>query len=157
MIYSIGTSNRTVDEFMVPLLRHNVCCVIDVRSRPYSRLGWFCKAQLASHLYANCIDYIWLGNLLGGHVNPTTDMNTIQKGLATILSHAENGSIAYFCAEGDPAQCHRVLLVGRFLLELHGVVTENILRDDSIEDVDETLCRVFSRTTGSGFPGGAGK
>lgn len=143
MIYSIGTSNRSIDEFMAPLIARNVRCAIDVRSRPYSRLHWCNQSRLISHLSRRKMEYVWLGNLLGGDVNPETDMRSIKRGIQQVLDHATFGSVAYFCAEGDPARCHRSRLVGRVLLETYGVVTENILRDNSIEDIDTTLCRAL--------------
>lgn len=142
MMYSIGTSNRSIGEFLAPLVTRDIHCVVDVRSRPFSRLKWFNQSQLISHLSSRCIDYFWLGNLLGGDASPVTDMPSVVQGLQQILDRAAIGPVAYFCAEGDPARCHRSYLVGRLLFELHGVVTENILRDDSIEDIDSTLCRV---------------
>ncbi len=77
--------------------------------------------------------------MLGGHVTPDDD---ITKHLQQMIELSHDGPLAYFCAEGDPINCHRTTLVGRRLLEDCGIVTSNILRDGSLEDSDSTLLRL---------------
>ena len=51
-------------------------------------------------------------------------------------------NIAIFCAEGDPAACHRTWDIGASLLVRYGVIARSILRDGREEDVTDTLRRV---------------
>lgn len=139
MFYSIGTSNRAIDEFIHELTSRGVIVAIDVRTRPNSRFSWFRKNSLSQHLKTAGIDYVWLGSVLGGHIS--LDDN-ITKHLHQMIKLSHDGPLAYFCAEGDPINCHRTTLVGRQLLEDCGIVTSNILRDGSVEDIDSTLLRL---------------
>jgi hypothetical protein len=62
-----------------------------------------------------------------------------------VASTCNDQNVATFCAEGDPAQCHRAYFVGALLLVRHGVVTRSILRDDREEDITRTLLRVDAK------------
>jgi len=141
-MYSVGTSNRSIYEFVDLLRTRNVELAFDVRSKPYSRFRWFNQSQLNSFLNQANIEYLWLGAQLGGELDAVNDLSVIRSGVVRMLNMSENRSVAYFCAEGDPAQCHRSGVIGRLLLEQYGVVTENILRDGTVEDIDQTLCRM---------------
>ena len=58
------------------------------------------------------------------------------------VSVAGRENIAIFCAEGDPAACHRTWDIGASLLVRYGVIARSILRDGREEDVTDTLRRV---------------
>lgn len=55
----------------------------------------------------------------------------------------ENHCIALMCAEKDPIECHRTLLVARKLSEL-GVQVQHILADGSLESHQEIESRLLA-------------
>jgi uncharacterized protein (DUF488 family) len=88
----------------------------------------FNKAALAAALAARRIDYIFLGNELGGrprqpamHTQGIADYekmaasNEFLAGIALLTEVAERSRVAAMCSEADPLDCHRCLLVARAL------------------------------------------
>ena len=66
-IYSLGTSNRSIEEFMGILKAYGVEVAADVRSFPQSRFPHFQQAELAPLLRKGGIIYAYLGEELGGY------------------------------------------------------------------------------------------
>jgi uncharacterized protein (DUF488 family) len=66
-IYSLGTSNRTQEEFLNILKKFNIQQVIDVRRFPTSKFEHFKKENLANFLEKEAIAYFWWGKELGGY------------------------------------------------------------------------------------------
>jgi uncharacterized protein (DUF488 family) len=139
MLFTLGTSNRTFDEFLEAAMRRGIRTVVDVRSRPWSRLPHFRKAALENALTARGMRYEWRGDLLGGMNDIATDDPAFLGALDQLLSI--NGPIAICCSEGDPAQCHRSAKVGAAILVHRGISAINILRDGSEEPLTRTLLR----------------
>lgn len=142
MIFTIGTSNRTLVEFLQELERRQITVLIDVRSSPYSRLPWFNRGQIEKWAEHQGCMYRWDGQILGGRSETPVDHPDYLAALDRILSGAGRENIAIFCAEGDPAACHRSWDVGASLLVRYGVIARSILRDGREEDVTDTLRRV---------------
>ena len=142
MIFTIGTSNRTLGEFLQELERRQITVLIDVRSSPYSRLPWFNRGQIEKWAEHQGCMYKHEGGILGGRSETSVDHPDYLAALDRILSGAGRENIAIFCAEGDPAACHRSWDVGASLLVRHGVIARSILRDGREEDVTDTLRRV---------------
>ena len=141
-LYSIGTSNRSWDAFLEPLRRLDIRTLFDVRSRPYSRFAHFNRPRMEAALPLAGISYRWMGDSLGGLEEVDHSGAEFLKSLAYIVTEAEAVNAAYYCAEGDPANCHRAWTVGAEILQRHQVTTLNILRDDSLEMLEATLARV---------------
>jgi uncharacterized protein (DUF488 family) len=131
-VYSIGHSNHSLATFTRLLRQHAVTAVIDVRSSPWSRYAsQFNSEGLATALPAEKISYTFLGGELGGrpdgdefydgegHVlyGRLADTDAFKRGLAQVEREAREGRTALMCAEEDPTDCHRRLLVGRVLIE----------------------------------------
>lgn len=67
-IYTIGHSNRTLEEFLGALQSHGIEQVVDVRRWPTSRKHpHFSREALDRSLRAAGIAYLWMGDSLGGH------------------------------------------------------------------------------------------
>jgi uncharacterized protein (DUF488 family) len=108
-----------------------VTAVADVRSAPASRFSpQFNKNALAASLAQRGIAYLFLGKELGGrperpelYTQGRADYEKMaaaaefRAGLAQLLDAAERHRVAAMCAEADPLDCHRCLLVGRVLAE----------------------------------------
>ena len=66
IIYTLGTSTRSEEEF-IALLRHcRIETVVDVRSFPQSRFEHFTRENLERVLGAQGFSYVYLGKELGG-------------------------------------------------------------------------------------------
>jgi uncharacterized protein (DUF488 family) len=66
VIYTLGTSNRTLDKFF-PLLEEPVIEVaVDIRGFPKSRFPYFAKRNLEKSLTSQGIRYLHSGKELGG-------------------------------------------------------------------------------------------
>jgi len=66
LIYTIGTSTRTIEDFISLCREFKLQAVVDVRRFPISKFDHFKKDNLASELHCSGIRYFYLGNVLGG-------------------------------------------------------------------------------------------
>ena len=129
-IWSIGHSNHDLPEFVALLRRTGLDVVADVRSQPYSRFSpQFNRETLRSALLAAGIDYVFLGEELGGRprepdcydddgyvlYGKVAETDRFRDGLRRLVSGSLNFRVAMMCSEGDPTNCHRHLLVSRVL------------------------------------------
>jgi uncharacterized protein (DUF488 family) len=157
-LYTIGHSNRPVDEFIRLLVGHAVTHLVDVRSRPYSRFHpQFNKTVLPQALLAYGIAYTWAGEALGGrpkdplcyihhaisskpeeYLHEVSYPEVMQRpwfveGIHNLLKLAGENTTCIMCAEKDPARCHRHHLIARYLLQRYPNMTVwHILSDGSL-------------------------
>ena len=129
MIFSVGHSNRSFDEFLAILEARGIDRILDVRRYPASR-KWphFDAANLERALGEAGIAYTSLPEL-GGRRKPRPDsphrawreqsfrgyadyMDTPEfaEGLARVLAAGREGEPALLCAEAVPWRCHRSLI-----------------------------------------------
>jgi uncharacterized protein (DUF488 family) len=129
-LYTIGHSNRPLNELIAMLKEQGILCLVDVRSRPGSgRFPWFNKPALEQALEQAGIQYLWEGKDLGGKRLPSpADFHhralergfrafashlatpAFRAGVDRLLSHARTHRTAILCAEKDPRHCHRSLI-----------------------------------------------
>ena len=157
-VLTIGHSNHSLETFMGLLARHRVTALADVRSAPWSRFSpHFNREPLAAALKAQRIGYVYLGRELGGRSDDADDYQAgrirydrlartdrFRDGLDRVVRGAGKHRIALMCAEKEPLDCHRALLIGRALDEL-GVKVEHILRDGRREPHAEAMDRLLAR------------
>jgi uncharacterized protein (DUF488 family) len=67
-----------------------------------------------------------------------------KSGIDRVLVGAQKYRVALMCAEKEPLNCHRTLLVGR-VLENRGTSIMHILSDGSVEPQDRTMSRLIGR------------
>ena len=116
VVYTLGTSTRTLEEF-IALLRHlGVKVVVDVRRFPTSRFEHFKKEELASSLPEAGIDYCHLGGELGGYrrggYQAFLASEEFKQGLKKLEEIAKERRTAIVCAERLPWRCHRRFIGG---------------------------------------------
>lgn len=128
-VFTIGHSDHAIDDFIGMLARHGVSALADVRAAPYSRhQAQYCKAPLMAALRAAGLSYVYLGEQLGGRPSARlraqmqgtgyaamAATQAFKDGIGRILKGRAQHRIALMCAERDPIDCHRALLVGRAL------------------------------------------
>lgn len=98
------------------------------------------------------ISYLHLGDQLGGRpASGAPDYETMAAtapfldGIAKVLGVAGRCRPALMCAEHEPLECHRCLLVARHLAERHSATVAHILRDGKIEPHEDTEDRLLSK------------
>ena len=157
-LYTIGHSNHAADRFISLLRAGGIACVADVRSVPYSR-RWpqFRREALEAALAAAAIDYVWLGETLGGRPRGMVQGQDgrpdytriaarpeVQAALGDLIGRAEARPTAMMCAERDPLDCHRYHLLGAPLVA-RGVEIVHLLADGDRETQAETVARLVRR------------
>ena len=119
-IWTVGYGGLGKDLFLASLRRAGIEAVADVRSAPFSRaFPWVCKEQLKQLLKDSGIAYVWLPEL-GGKVEVSSyeevwESEAFLKGIGRLEAGAGKMRVAMLCAEMDPMECHRGLMVGEFL------------------------------------------
>ena len=148
IIKTIGHSNHPIERFVGLLKAGGVALLVDVRSMPYSRrFPQFGRKRLSTTLQAASIDYLWEGEALGGMpgqgggYNAAAARPAFGMALERLIGRARGTTLCLMCAEKEPLDCHRTVLVSRRLTE-HGVAVEHLLADGGVRphgDVEETL------------------
>jgi len=135
MIKTIGHSNHPIERF-VDLLKHGgVKLLVDVRSVPYSRrFPQFGREKLAKSLEAAGIAYAWEGEALGGKsggsYTAAAARPDFKETLGRLIERSADTTLCLMCAEKEPLDCHRTVLVSRRLAE-RGAAIEHLLADGS--------------------------
>ncbi len=111
LIYTIGTSNRTISEFIGILRHYKIKVLIDVRRFPTSRFEHFKRENLEDLLKKANIDYLYLGKELGGYrargYENYIKTEEFKKGLEFLKDLAKKKICAIMCSERFPWRCHR--------------------------------------------------
>ena len=146
VLYTIGHSNQTAEEFIDLLCCFQIEALVDVRSAPYSRwVPQFGKGTLSNLLKDHGLHYVYLGQELGGRPNPELRPDLYDDdghalyfrmareeafiaGLKRLSSGLQRYRLAIMCSEEDPTHCHRRLLVGKAMIESEGVELKHIRR-----------------------------
>jgi uncharacterized protein (DUF488 family) len=145
-LLTIGHSNLPAERFAALLTASGVTAIVDVRSVPHSRrFPWFTGTAMAARLQHQGIAYSACGDALGGRPRDpalyregVADYDAMaarpdfRAGLDRVVAATRRGRVCLMCAEREPLDCHRCLLVGRALAE-HGLSIGHILSDGTIE------------------------
>lgn len=134
IIYTLGMSNRDIEEFIDLLKIYDIQILIDVRRFPTSKFEWFKRKNLPRALARQMIGYVFLGKELGGYRKEGYDVHLstkdFQKGLEKIESIAIYDRVAIICSERMPWKCHR-WLIARILKE-RGWEVLHIIEEDRV-------------------------
>jgi uncharacterized protein (DUF488 family) len=145
--------------FIGLLKLHAIQAVADVRSFPYSQYNpQFNRESLRITLREQGLSYVFLGQELGArrsepecYVAGRADYARIAQtpafrlGVDRITEGAAKMRIAMMCAEKDPVDCHRCVLISPRLRE-RNIHVMHILGDGSLESQSQTerrLARLF--------------
>ncbi|MEE8393657.1 MAG: DUF488 domain-containing protein [Rhodospirillales bacterium] len=159
VVYTIGHSAHSMETFLQLLKQMGITAIADVRSVPYSRhVPQFNKPDIQESLREAGIEYVFLGKELGARPKDCSlyrddsadfalmaESTTFKSGLERVLKGAARYSIALMCAEKDPLDCHRNILVARGLKEL-GAVIRHVMSDGQIEENSDTEQRLLKIT-----------
>jgi len=156
VVLTIGHSTHSLEAFVSLLKCHGVTALADVRSVPYSHLhSHFDRSTLAAYLKAHGLAYLFLGHQLGGrpedgscYENGRVQYRLLaqtplfREGIARVVNGARRYRIALMCAEKEPLECHRTILIAPALVE-RGIRVEHILADGSLEPHEVTMERLL--------------
>ena len=150
MIKTIGHSNHPIGRFVDLLKAGGVEAVVDVRSTPYSRrFPQFGRERLAQSLSAAGILYRYEGAALGGKPKDGAGYDALaerpefKEALDRLVSGSADTTLCLMCAEKEPLDCHRTVLVSRRLAE-RGVAIDHLLADGTVRPhvaVEEALLK----------------
>jgi uncharacterized protein (DUF488 family) len=145
-IWTVGHSRHEMSALVDVLRRHRIDVVADIRSHPSSRYNpQFNRERLRSSLVAAQIEYVFLGQELGGRppepefydaggrvlYGAVAKSERFAAGLERLLTGAARYRVAILCSEENPEHCHRRLLVGRVLAD-RGVAVRHIRGDGNV-------------------------
>jgi len=149
-IRTIGHSNHPIQRFVELLKAGDVERLVDVRSMPWSRrFPQFGRDRLAKSLAEAGIAYTWEGEALGGKpkagggYGEAAARAEFKDAIGRLIAECANTKLCLMCAEKEPMDCHRTILVSRRLAE-HGVPIEHLLADGTAKphaEIEEVLLK----------------
>lgn len=156
MIYTVGHSTHSIQDFIKLLNSRGITAIADVRSAPYSRFQpQFNREVLAKSLNDFGIEYVFVGDLIGGRSSNEDDYengrvvyarlkknDNFENGIQRVILGSEKYQLALMCSEKEPIECHRTLLVGQTLFE-QGILVTHIHSDGKLEKHDDAIQRLL--------------
>lgn len=154
-VFTIGHSTHPQERFIALLHQHGITALCDVRSTPYSKINpQFNREDLKEALRRSGIRYVFLGKELGarsedpacyeqGRVQYDRLAHTdlFRRGLERVQEGMKKYRLALMCAEKEPLECHRTILVARYLAALDFDV-RHIHADGKLESHADALSRL---------------
>jgi uncharacterized protein (DUF488 family) len=113
IIYTLGTSTRSLEDFFSIVMAFGIKGIADVRRFPRSRkFSHFNRERMEEESRARNLVYHWLGEGLGGfrkggYENYKNEPAYLE-GLVTLETLAQNSLLVLVCAERLPWKCHRL-------------------------------------------------
>jgi uncharacterized protein (DUF488 family) len=151
VIWTVGHSTRSIQEFIAVLKAHCIEMVADVRSFPRSRRHRHFDSQpLAQALHDAGIEYVWLPTLGGRRRSRPDSPNTawrsksfrayadymqtdqFREGVTQLLTLAREKRAVVMCAEAVWWRCHRSLIAD--FLKASGVKVVHIFDETKTEE-----------------------
>ncbi|KWT62180.1 hypothetical protein ADL21_09360 [Streptomyces albus subsp. albus] len=156
-VFTVGHSTHSVSHFLSLLRKHEITAVADVRSTPASRFTpQFNRDTVMRALHDADIKYVFLGKELGArtqdadcYANGQVQFNRLSRtpdfvsGINRLQQGARTETIAIMCAEQEPLDCHRCVLVAR-VLEERGTTVDHIHSDGHIESHAMAMRRLMT-------------
>ena len=158
-VLTIGHSSHSMERFLELLRSVGVTAVVDVRSAPYSRhVPQFNYDSLKTALRGAGVAYVHLGKELGGRPRDPSHYRSgvvdyegiaatpvFRSGLQRLLNGTATHHVALMCAEADPLECHRCLLIAR-ALAARQVPVRHVLPDGATATQAEIEDELLRRT-----------
>ena len=168
-LYSIGYSNKQIDEFINLLKKHNIHCIIDVRSTPFSsQFPDYNQNNLEKALNNNGIYYRSYKDEFGARriekeaygekklyddrdidvviFKNVYELDIFKKGYRKIVdSLKQNFNMCFLCSEKYPYDCHRAIMVSEYFYS-NGYMIAHIVDSNTIimhNEIDSFLKENF--------------
>lgn len=155
MIYTIGHTLQSVEEFYEMISKYGINCIIDVRSMPYSQHApQFNKENLNLFLRSNGVLYAHFGTEFGARRNDCLSLvkknglhymqvnfeigiktDNFKSGIRRLNNAlSQNRTIALMCTEANPLDCHRFSFISRYLYD-NGYDISHIMRNKTTHEI----------------------
>lgn len=160
MLFTIGHTNHSHEEFIKLLKKYDISYLLDVRSTPFSQYtSQFNKDVINDVLQANGIKYCHMGKFFGARPDDEslyTEDNYLdfekmraselfKKGLDNVKKGLSLGNnIVLMCTEKDPIDCHRAIMVARGF-SLQGIEVNHILPDGNLQSQKDLDLRLLDK------------
>lgn len=156
-LFTVGHSNLEFAQFAKLLKDFSIQLLVDVRSRPQSgRFPQFSQPAFEKLLEGEGVSYLHLGEELGGRPDdpdaylPDGRVNyrarrksyAFGAGLERLLHELASRALALMCAEEDPLECHRFLMICPELVA-SGIQPSHIRRGSQIETQETAETRML--------------
>lgn len=155
-VFTIGHSTHSSEYFIGLLRKRGITALCDVRSHPYSKINpQFNRKTLKETLRQLGIAYVFLGEELGARsTNPScyvsgkvqyerlSKTELFHRGVTRVCEGIKKYRLALMCAEKDPIECHRTILIARHLIPL-GITIQHILGNGTIETHADAMKRLI--------------
>lgn len=152
IIYTLGHSNRPLDDFLALIESAGICTLVDVRAQPASaRFPQYTSESLRKSLEERGVVYHWAGRQLGGMREPRPgskhvaieseslrafadhmETEAFEKGIVGLVRLASRSPTAMLCAERLPEDCHRGLIAD--YLTLRGIAVQHLVAPGDIRE-----------------------
>lgn len=169
MLYTVGHSNRTLEQFISILHSHQIKLVADIRggtagSRMFPH---FNSENLVGSLLAAGISYsrivslggrrpkvkgvddqingAWNNAAFKNYADYAYTSSEFDEGIARLIELQKLGRCAYMCSEAVPWRCHRSI-VSDYLLLIHKTLVSDII---SKSPAKPALPHAFAKVSGS--------
>lgn len=155
IVYTIGHTNYSIEQFVEILRHYEINCVVDVRSTPYSKYTpQFNSMGLKEELKNRGIIYIHMGEEFGArreekefYTHGYLDFEKVRqqsisffRGVQRIDEGCKKGyRISLMCTEKIPSECHRSIMVTKGLKDAgfeirHIISKEKVMEQQDVED-----------------------
>lgn len=154
LCHTVGHSVYGIDEFIAILKQHDINCIVDVRSSPYSKFAsQYNREILTDELKKAGIRYLFMGDALGARYEDKSllfhdgkvDFEMVratqefQKGIERVVDGLKKGySISLMCSEKEPFDCHRFVLVSKSLqdcgVEIKHITPHGLIENSELEE-----------------------
>lgn len=154
-VLTIGHSTHEQGRFIALLKQHRITALCDVRSTPYSRVNpQFNRESLKEALRGSGIAYVFVGDELGARSKDPTcyergkvqydrlaQTDLFRRGIERVREGASKYKLVLMCAEREPLECHRTILVARHL-SISGLEIQHVHADGRLESHADALSRL---------------
>lgn len=150
IIFTIGHSTRTIDDFISLLQQYGIKKLIDIRTIARSRhnpqfnedelkdslkkvhIGYRHMKELGGlrHAHADSINMGWHNASFRGYAD-YMQTEEFKEGIEKLIARAEKSPVAIMCAEALPWRCHRSLVADALLVR--GITVEDIMSKTSLK------------------------
>jgi uncharacterized protein (DUF488 family) len=157
-LFTVGHSSLDFELFARLLADRRIDLLVDVRSRPHSsRFPQFSMPGLEHLLKEQGVRYLFLGEELGGRPDDPEAYRpdglvdyrarrrsyAFQSGLERVFCETKEHTLALMCAEEDPLECHRFLMICPELVAL-GILPLHIRKGSKIETQEAAENRLLA-------------
>jgi len=106
VLFSIGHSNKSIEDFIAKLKEYEITDLIDARTYPTSKYNpQYKKEPFKYKIEQAGIRYHWRGRNIGGMAGNVLFEETIEKILKATTNKGRK--LCLVCSEGIPEECHR--------------------------------------------------